>query len=92
MEHEGRFFGNMAQLNLDVKRFDSRIDISQIITSNRKSQTVTFDSGKISWILMRDYKDQMTISGMAFTQITFDLSFPVDCVSYCLSKVRGRQP
>lgn len=91
-EHEARMFGNMVELEADILRFSARVDIHTLLRCLKPHMQMEFDDGsRITWVLMETYKDQNKIAGLEFTQVMFDISFPHDCLSYALSRVRGRR-
>lgn len=87
-EIEGRLFGSSAELQEDVLRYHDRMSIAQIVEVVKPNMTMDFGTHKVMWVLMESYKDQMKISGIQFSQIMIDASFPYDCLSYALSRVR----
>lgn len=90
MEHEGRLFGCQTQLENDVLRYNSRLDDSILLHAMKPHMRMEFyDGSKITWVLMENHHDQIKIAGIEFSQIMFDLSFPRDCLSYALSRLRG---
>uniref|UniRef100_A0AAU6VYD6 Uncharacterized protein n=2 Tax=unclassified bacterial viruses TaxID=12333 RepID=A0AAU6VYD6_9VIRU len=90
-EHEARMFGNILALEDDLLRFTARADVRVLLTCMRPHMRMEFEDGsEITWILMETYHDQNKIAGLEFTQMMFDISFPHDCLSYALSRVRGR--
>lgn len=92
-EHEGRLFGCQTQLENDVLRYSERLDVGILLKAMRPSMQMVFEDGsKITWVLMETHKDQMKIAGLEFSQIMFDLSFPRDCLSYALSRLRCVSP
>jgi hypothetical protein len=91
-EHEARMFGNMLALEDDILRFTARADVNVLLKCMKPHMQMEFDDGsRITWVLMETYQDQNKIAGLQFTQVMFDISFPHDCLSYALSRVRGRQ-
>lgn len=90
-EHEARMFGNRLALEEDVLRYNARLDDNILLTCMKPHMRIEFDDGsRITWVLMETYHDQIKIAGLQFTQVMFDISFPHDCLSYALSRVRGR--
>ena len=89
-EHEARFFGNQLMLEDDVLRYADRLDVGVLITAMKPHMRMVFkDGSKISWILIESSKDLQKIGGLEFSQVMFDLTFPPDCLSMCLSRLRG---
>jgi hypothetical protein len=92
-EHEGRLFGCQTQLENDVLRYNSRLDYLVLLDAMQPHMRMVFEDGsKITWVLMETHKDQMKIAGLEFSQMTFDVSFPRDCLSYALSRLRCVSP
>lgn len=95
MEYEGRLFGNLVALEEDVLRYNERLDDIILLGAIRPAisregyQRMQFTDGKIAWVLIEDHKDFQKIMGMEFSQMMFDVSFPHDCLSYCLSRLRS---
>lgn len=103
-EREGRFFGSFEELQNDVLRYNARLDDSILLNAMKPHQRMHFDDGRISWHLIEKYEDVWKVSGLEFTQVTFDLSLSKllswegdnkefkDVVFYVMSRVRGRRP
>jgi hypothetical protein len=86
MEHEGRLFGNMEELEKDVVRY---LDIAESFDYIKPRMTMDFGTHKVQWVLIESHHDFQKIMGLQFSQIMFDVSFPHDCLSYCLSRLRA---
>lgn len=89
-EHEGRMFGSQIQLEDDFQRYASRLDLYSLLANSTPHMRMTFtDGSKITWILIKSYEDFHKLGGYEFSQMMFDLSFPHDCLSMCLSRLRS---
>jgi hypothetical protein len=89
MEHEGRLFGGMEELEKDVLRYQSRMSIAQSIVYMKPRMIMDFGTHKVQWVLIESHHDFQKIMGLQFSQMMFDVSFPHDCLSYCLSRLRA---
>lgn len=88
-EHEGRFFGSFEELCADVLRYQERMSIAQAIDVMKPHMRMDFGTHKISWVHIKDHHDFQKIMGHEYSQMAFDVSFPHDCLSYCLSRLRA---
>lgn len=91
MEHEGRLFGNFVALQDDVLRYNARLDNELLRVCIKPHQRMHFEDGKIMWVLVQNIEDAYKIAGMEFSQMMFDVSFPHECLTYCLSRLRAPQ-
>lgn len=102
MNREGRFFGTLEALTADMLRYNSRLDYMTLVTATKPNRRMVFEDGKISWHLIECYEDVWMVSGLQFTQVTFDISlgtalFQQECgneellkvVHYVMTRVRG---
>jgi hypothetical protein len=89
MEREGRLFGSMHELENDVLRYQERMSVAQLLGVMKPHLTMDFGTHKVQWVLIESHKDFQKIMGIEFSQMMFDVSFPHDCLSYCLSRLRS---
>lgn len=90
MEYEGRMFGNLEELVNDALRYQERMCTDKILEVLKPHILMDFGTHKVKWVLITSLHDvHMKTAGMQFSQIMFDQSFPHDCLSYCLSRLRA---
>lgn len=87
MEHEGRFFGSMRELERDVIQYTKRMSVAETVLSMQHMRLV-FDDYDVSWVLILDRQDYQKIMGIQFAKMMFDVSVDREHVAYCLSRLR----